>query len=224
MESYVFNIYELACAILRFCDASSSMQLTTTSQWLHDLRNDELLWRDKVQKEFGVVRFKPTAMLFLHQYLSLGNNLTCAEAIRRGRCDQLRILRRKQPLSEFDVVGLAIKYDQSVIFEYFEDIGANNAIISYYRRHTPRIGPNVALYLVRKSFDHDSHEDYCHNEYYRILDHLVRHNLIPGNFENLLNEHDHDDALLWYRDTLRYEKLQRIERRLADYNHTIDCV
>lgn len=218
IEAFLFQISELAIIVLNFCDVMTSKQLTSVNRRLNKLRSNEVLWCNKVQKEFGVVRFKPMKITSLQQYLTLNNNASTklshfrnfsqfqdvdrnivgGRAASLGRCDQLRIIRRSSSVSCHDLSIIAIEYDQVCIIEYLENFEKYLLPSQHWKSE---IGPNIALYLINKTFDDRNSVRGLfidRPEHYFILRNLLFPCRLPVNLLELLIEQGKDDVVSWY--------------------------
>ena len=218
IEPFLFQISELASIVVSFCDITTSKHLTSVNRSLYKLRNDELLWRNKVQKEFGVVKFKPVEFTFLQQYLTLNNNASAkvvrftdffeSQGLNRnviggragalGRCDQLRIIRRTSYISHHDLAIIAIEHDQVFVIEYLENF---EKYLLPHQHWKNEVGHNIALYLVNKVFA--DRNNVCgfykdRPEHYFILRNLLFPYRLPINLVDLLIEQSNKDIVSWY--------------------------
>lgn len=237
IEAFLFQIPELASIVLSFCDITASKHLTSVNRRLYNLRTDELLWRNKVQKEFGVIRFKPAEFTFLQQYLTLDNNISPkmvqfnksfesrsfnenivgGRAAALGRCDQLRIVRRASFVSCHDLSIIAIKYDQRCIIEYLENF---EKYLLPYQHWNFEIGPNIFLYLINKVFNdrnnvHGPFEG-CREHYF-----ILRSLLFQAKVANLLIEQGKADVLLWWIDFIPNDM---VANQQLIYNNPMDAI
>lgn len=192
----VFNIAELSHEIFKHCDVEVSMVLLLCNRLLYSRKDDKMLWRTKVQREFGVVRFKPAQLPFFEQYSTMKGPLSWQSATEQGRCDQLRILRRKGFLCYKEITALAIAHDRADIIQYIEEHEKYIREAKNFFRDM-KIGPKVARYYAGRVF---KPTDNSVAEHHHILLTMLINNIFPEDFVQLMIDDDNFDAASWYLD------------------------
>jgi hypothetical protein len=198
------GIKELAEIILGYCDVTTSIALLQCTKGLYGHKNNEHLWRNKINKELGVARFKLVRLTFYQQYISLRSQFTVDSATKLGRCDQLRILRRKAGLSYPNIINMAAEYDQDEIIRYIEEY--ERYIMPSERFSTAvKIGPKVAVYYAAKAFL-DPKNKYA-VEHLDILKILFLNESLPEDFGQLMMDANNAAAALWYEREVYFRQL-----------------
>lgn len=204
VAAITLGIKELAGIIFCYCDVETSIMLLQCTKSLNKHKHNEYLWHIKINKEFGVARFKPVYLTFFQQYISLGSQFDVTSATKSGRCDQLRILRRRSGLSYYNIVNLAIEHDQVEVIQYIEEHERYVALSECFLT-TMKIGPKTAIYYAAKVFL-ASNNTYI-TIHLDILKGLFIHNGLPQDFEQLMKTAGNEKAALWYREEVRYRHL-----------------
>lgn len=197
----VFNIVELSFEILKYCDVEASLTLLLCNKSLYSRIVNEVLWRIKVQREFGVIRFKPKHLTFFQQYNTMRGPLSWESAVKSGRCDQLRVIRRKVALSYYQITAMAVDYDQADVIRYVEEHEKYIKPSEYFPLEM-KIGPKVAVYYAGKAFKQSDSCSYI-NQYRDILMTLFINRMLPENFHQLMMKDYNYNAASWYFNELR---------------------
>lgn len=114
---------ELLFKALLNMDFLSMARFCRTSPEIYQICQDEFLWRQKVQRKYGVTQYIPIGMTFQEQYKSLYLLPPVIKAINNGRLDQIIVLIQKDAVVTPNNLSVAAEHGHIHILDYFAQLG-----------------------------------------------------------------------------------------------------
>ena len=93
------DISELVEKVLLYLNTKSFLSLLSMNLFLNSFRQNQVLWKQKVQDDFAVVEHKTNSLSFRKQYLSLMKPYSTDSTVIDNRIDKLALLHLREKLN-----------------------------------------------------------------------------------------------------------------------------